>query len=114
MTPTITRAMDSLFAPWFPGATWQAWRAFLWALFALPIGPGDRELCRACTARESPPTDAAKEAWLIVGRRGGKSFIVSLIAIYLAIFRDYRPHLSPGKRATMITAAAALSRISAR
>ena len=51
---------------------------------------------------------------MIVGRRGGKSFIVSLIAIYLAIFRDYRPHLSPGERATMIIAAAALSRAFAR
>jgi hypothetical protein len=38
---------------------------------------------------------------LICGRRAGKSFILALIACYLAIFRDWRPYLSPGEVGTI-------------
>ena len=39
MTPTIIEALDDngLFAPHFRGDTWRAWRAFLAALFGLPL-----------------------------------------------------------------------------
>ena len=56
---------------------------------------------RACTARSSAPTAPFTEAALCVGRRGGKSRILALIAVYLATFRDYRPHLAPGECATI-------------
>ena len=38
---------------------------------------------------------------MIVGRRGGKSRILALIAVYLACFRDYAPYLAPGEVATI-------------
>ena len=38
---------------------------------------------------------------MIVGRRGGKSRILALIAVYLAAFRDYAPYLAPGEVATI-------------
>jgi hypothetical protein len=41
------------------------------------------------------------EAWLVCGRRAGKSFILALIAAYLAIFEDWRPYLSPGEVGTI-------------
>ena len=44
--------------------------------------------------------------WLVVGRRGGKSFMLALIAVYLACFRDWRPNLAPGERATVMVIAA--------
>jgi hypothetical protein len=40
-------------------------------------------------------------AWLICGRRAGKSFILALIAVYLAIFRDWSEYLAPGERGTI-------------
>jgi phage terminase large subunit-like protein len=46
------------------------------------------------------------EAALCVGRRGGKSRILALIAVYLATFRDYRPYLAPGECATIVIMAA--------
>ncbi len=49
---------------------------------------------------------AFRVAWLICGRRGGKSFVLALIAVYLACFRDYRPHLAMGERATIVIVAA--------
>jgi hypothetical protein len=44
---------------------------------------------------------AFTEAVTIVGRRGGKSRILALIAVYLACFRDYAPYLAPGEVATI-------------
>ena len=38
---------------------------------------------------------------MIVGRRGGKSRILALVAVYLAAFRDYAPYLAPGEVATV-------------
>ena len=35
---------------------------------------------------------------MIVGRRGGKSRIAALIAVYVAFFKDWSPHLSPGEK----------------
>ena len=46
------------------------------------------------------------ESWMVIGRRGGKSFVLSLIAVYLACFRDWRLHLVPGERATVMVIAA--------
>jgi hypothetical protein len=41
-----------------------------------------------------------------VGRRGGKSRISALVALYLACFRDYEPHLAPGEVGTLAVIAA--------
>ncbi|HSD33231.1 MAG TPA: hypothetical protein VLB49_15025, partial [Gemmatimonadales bacterium] len=41
-----------------------------------------------------------------VGRRGGKSRIAALVAVYLACFKDYRNILAPGERGTLPVIAA--------
>ncbi len=63
-------------------------------------------LYRAHTGRTEPPTAAFGEAALVVGRRGGKSRILALIAVYLATFKDYTAHLAPGEVATVAVLAA--------
>jgi hypothetical protein len=104
----IIAALDdpALFGPFFQGATWRAWRAFLTALFALPMDDATRALYRAHTGRSEPPASPFKEAALVVGRRGGKSRILALVATYLATFRDYAPYLAPGEVATVAVIAA--------
>jgi hypothetical protein len=104
----ILRACDDphLFAPWFKRGDWTAWRAFLAALFGLPIGDEALALYRHHTGRKLAPLAPQDEAWLIIGRRGGKSFVMALVAVYLAAFRDYRAHLQPGERATVMVIAA--------
>ncbi|KMO17571.1 hypothetical protein [Methylobacterium platani] len=93
----------NLFARWFRDeGTWAAWRAFLGALFALPLSDTEAKAYRACTSRQEAPEAPFSEAWLICGRRAGKSFVLALIAVYLATFRDYRPYLQPGERATIL------------
>ena len=86
--------------------SWAAWTVVLEALFALPMSEAERSMFRVLTGRDEPPADPVEEAWLIVGRRGGKSFIVSLIAVYLAAFRDYSSCLAPGERGTVMVLAA--------
>jgi len=87
-------------------STWGAWRGFLKALFGLPMNEAEADLFRACTARETLPTATFGAAWLICGRRAGKSFVLALIAVFLACFRDYAPFLAMGESATVIIVAA--------
>jgi hypothetical protein len=65
----------------------------------------EREIFHACTGRTEAPTAPASEGWLVCGRRGGKSFIMALVAVYLACFHDYRKYLAPGERATVLVIA---------
>lgn len=104
---SILEACDdpNLFGPWFRDPeTWRAWRAFLAALFGLPMGEEALALYRRCTGRQGPPAGFL-EAVLIVGRRGGKSIVLALVAVFLACFRDWRPYLAPGERATVMVIA---------
>jgi hypothetical protein len=105
MSTTILRAIrdPKLFKPWFKNPdSWAAWYAFLKVLFALPMTEADLAVYRQCTGRVEPPTVAAVEAWLICGRRAGKSFMLALTAVYLACFHAYRQFLAPGERATIM------------
>jgi hypothetical protein len=97
----------NLFASWFRDrASWQAWFAFVATLFALPLTAEQLETFQQCTGRSTPPTSPAAEAWLVCGRRAGKSFVLSLCAVFLATFKDYRAHLAPGEAATIRVMAA--------
>jgi hypothetical protein len=79
-------------------ASWHAWEIYLSALFGLPIDAADLGVFRQCTGLIGPPADLARESFVICGRRSGKSFISSIIAVYLAAFKDWRQYLSPGER----------------
>jgi len=79
-------------------ATWASWRAFLKAAFGLHMEKGERKLFRECTEIEKPSSKQIREAFVIAGRRSGKSFISAVIAVYLACFKDWSPYLSPGEK----------------
>ena len=101
---TILDLMDDpqVFGPWFSGPSWGAWRVFLRVLFGLPLSPAARATYTTHTGRQHPPTAQAAEAWLVVGRRGGKSLIAALVAVFLACFREYAHVLAPGERGTVM------------
>jgi phage terminase large subunit-like protein len=68
-------------------------------LFGLPIqGEADRVLFESCTGLKGVPSERVKESFVICGRRSGKSFTSALIAVFLAVFKDWTPYLSPGER----------------
>ena len=105
---TLIEAIDdhNLFRPWFKdAATWKAWGVVLKALFGLPMTKAEARLFTQLTGRERPPTTQASEGWLIVGRRGGKSFITALVGVFLSAFRQYDEHLAPGERGTVMVLA---------
>jgi hypothetical protein len=60
----------------------------------------DEELAlyKQCTGRDAAPETVAKLAYLIVGRRGGKTRALALIATFIACFHDFRQYLAPGER----------------
>ena len=53
-------------------------------------------LYRGCTARHTSPAAPFSTVYLICGRGAGKSFMLSLVAVYLACFRDWTSKLAPG------------------
>jgi hypothetical protein len=89
----------------FRGASWSAWRVFLRALFGTRIHDEELTTFRTHTGGREPPTAPVSEAWVVAGRRGGKSRIAALVAVYLACFRDYSSVLSRGERGTVMVLA---------
>lgn len=101
---SILHAMNEprLWGGWFRNPeTWRPWRAFLSVLFGLELSEQGLALYQECTGRATRNADGYTEAWLICGRRAGKSFILALIACYLAVFKDWRPYLAPGEIGTI-------------
>lgn len=105
---TILDAIHSpaLFRPWFKQLdTWRAWFALLRAMFGLAMDDADLAIFKECTGRTALPTGPVNEAWFIVGRRGGKSLILAVIAVFLAVFRDWSDYLVPGESACVLVLA---------
>lgn len=81
-------------------STWKSWFCFLRATFGLRPEQGDLKLYRECTGRTKWPRRPASEIWVPTGVRGGKSYMISLLALYLAFFRQYS--LSKGEKAYIL------------
>jgi phage terminase large subunit-like protein len=74
-------------------------------VFALPMDDSELDIYRQCTGRENPPSVAPSEVYTIVGRRGGKSFISALTAVYVGCFGSYKRYLNAGERAVVLVLA---------
>jgi hypothetical protein len=97
---------QNLFGRWFRGPSWDAWRTLLAALFGLPMTPEMTETFKSFTGRTATTEKPYREVWLCCGRRAGKSLIAALLAVYIALFRDYENNLAPGELATVMVVAA--------
>jgi hypothetical protein len=85
--------------------TWASWLTWLKAIYALPMDESELAIYRQCTGRTQPPTKPPSEIFTVVGRRGGKSFISSLTACFIACFSNFRPYLNAGERAAILVLA---------
>lgn len=78
--------------------TWCGWMTFFKALYGLPMIKEEKEVFEVLAERETIPEDGFKEAYCIVGRRGGKSYSSAFIAVYTALYGDFQEHLAPGEK----------------
>jgi hypothetical protein len=85
--------------------SWGSWITWLKAVFSLPMTDGELEIFRQCTGRQTPSTKEPTELYSIIGRRGGKSFISSLTAVYIACFSSFKRYLNTGERAAILVLA---------
>jgi hypothetical protein len=77
--------------------TWTAWLVVLKAVFGLAMSERELGIFQRHTGRKLPPLGGSKETYLIIGRRGGKSFISALIAVFVACFGDFKRHATIGE-----------------
>lgn len=98
-------ADKNLFAVQFGGDSWSNWRALLCGFYGLKLTKTERKQFEQLTKRGSQ-NKAFDELWLCVGRRGGKSNISALLAVYEAFFTDHTDKLAAGEIATVFVIAA--------
>jgi hypothetical protein len=77
--------------------TWAAWLVVLKAIFGLSMTDDDLAIFNRHTGRSAPSAGGSKETYLIIGRRGGKSFISALITCFIACFIDFKPFITVGE-----------------
>jgi hypothetical protein len=92
-SPTIIDALThpDLWRRWLRDdpSTWAAWFCFLKVLFGLPLTKADLKVFRECTGRMTPRAGGFLLATLIIGRRGGKSLVLAICAVFLAVFKKW-------------------------
>jgi hypothetical protein len=96
----------ALFGDQFGGDSFAAWRALLAGFYGLELTEAEAETLMVLTGRAEVPSESFGELWLAIGRRGGKSQVAALIAVYEALFKDHRAKLAPGEVATVMCIAA--------
>jgi hypothetical protein len=66
---TIVEAMDGIFRPWFPGASWDGWRAVLRAMDALPMTADEVGFFKTIAGDREPPARRVSELVAACARR---------------------------------------------
>jgi hypothetical protein len=72
------------------GDSWSTWRTLLLASMGEPLSNDELAVFRAVTGRAQAPTEPCEELVAVIGRRGGKSRAVAVLAAYLATLIDYK------------------------
>jgi hypothetical protein len=83
------------------GDSWRAWRVLLIAAMGEELTDDEREIFRQLTGREHEPGQPVEEFVGVVGRRGGKSRAISLIATYISGLCQH-PALVRGERGVLL------------
>jgi hypothetical protein len=99
-TLDIVQAMshEKLFGQWYPGESWDHWKAVLRACYCLPMSDEDKTFFQSIAGGRDIPKEKVKELWIIAGRRAGKDSVASLICAYSAALFDQQHKLRPGEK----------------
>ena len=90
-----------LFGTVLQGASWAAWRVLLIAAMGEALTDDERVIYQRLTARPAEPAERVDEFWAVIGRRGGKTRAVAVLAAYIAALVDWSDILAPGERASL-------------
>jgi hypothetical protein len=99
-TPNIVETLESpeFFGPAFPHSeNWKTWKVFLRSMYGLEMSAEELGIFQGATARQAPNPAGYFENFGIIGRRGGKSRIASLCAVWEALFGGWSEKLSKGE-----------------
>lgn len=102
--PTILSLARDLARPGIDPPS-PAWAATLGLWYGLPLDAADVDTLVRATGRSRAWLESRasggqpfRELWARVGRRGRKSSVAALIAVYEALFGGHERHLMPGER----------------
>lgn len=105
MTPLVTLRKTltdkGLLAKALAGDSWTAWRVLLIAAMGEPLTDAERQLFQQLTNRPQEPNQRVEEFVGVIGRRGGKSRAISVLATYIAGLNRH-PSLVPGERGVLL------------
>jgi hypothetical protein len=101
---SIRKALEdeALLGSALAGPSWHAWRSLLIAAMGEPLQPDELEVFTRFTGRTTPPEHRVDEFWCCIGRRGGKSRAMAVLAVYLAGLCDYSDKLVSGEKGTVL------------
>jgi hypothetical protein len=107
---TMREALESpaYFGALLSGDSWQAWRVLLVAIVGEELSEDERVVLKGLTGRDSEPLEPVEEFWAVIGRRGGKTRAMAVLAAYLAAGVDHRESLAPGERGVIPLLAASV------
>ena len=97
LPPTVPRDPIGFLERYLPHALPAAWRAFVRAIYGLPLDDADRESFRLIAGHAQPLVGGYRDALAVVGRRGGKSEIAAGLGLYETLVVDHM-RFSPGAR----------------
>ena len=80
------------------GESWLAWRVLLIAMMGEALTDAERALFKTLTGREREALEPVEEFWGVIGRRGGKSRAMAVLAAYLGALVDHSDKLAVGER----------------
>lgn len=78
--------------------SWCAWRIVLIAALGEALTAQERAIFRQLTGLDKEPGKPVRELWCVIGRRGGKSRAIAVLAAYMGACVDYRHILAPGQK----------------
>lgn len=105
MKPLVSmrRALENpnLFGSILSGESWASWRILLIAMMGEPLSTSEREVFAPLTLRDREPLRRVEQFWGCIGRRGGKTRAIAVLAAYIASLVDFSDVLAPGEKASL-------------
>jgi hypothetical protein len=89
------------------GSSWDGWKTLLVALCGERLNDSERTVFEALTGRPREPGQRVEEAFLVIGRRSGKTRAAAVLASYLAGLVDY--DLALGERGVVLVLSASIA-----